>query len=328
MSSFEDAVFAIFAAEEPADLFDSEDAFRRLRRTVHPDVAPPGSEGIATSAFTRLTELWDSARIRPGSSRTDSCRTARAPMIGRYPVGKAIEGDLADLFPSGTALLKIARDPADNDLLTTEAEALRLLPGDRRYRAYFPLLRETFVVEDEGDYRAVNVLDHCDGFVSLADVERAYPDGVDPRDAAWMWRRLLVALGAAHRAGVVHGAVLPEHVLIHPDDHGLVLVDWCYSALAGASVPALVERYRDAYPPEILAKEPAVPATDLYLASGLMLRLMGGRAHEKLRRFANGCRFTAPRMRPDDAWQLLAELDELLQTLYGPRKFRKFTVPA
>ncbi|GAA0268805.1 lipopolysaccharide kinase InaA family protein [Cryptosporangium japonicum] len=312
MSAFEDAVFAIFAAESPADLFDSEDTFRRLRRTVHPDVAPLGSEGIATSAFTRLTELWE----------------ARGPTIGRYPLGeKPIDGDLADLFRSGTALLKIARDPADNDLLAAEADALRR-PKDRRYRAYFPSLRETLVVEDDGDYRAVNVLDRCDGFVDLATVARAYPDGVDPRDVAWMWRRLLVALGAAHRAGIVHGAVLPEHVLIHPDDHGLVLVDWCYSAVPGAAVPALVERYRDAYPPEVLGKQPAVPATDLYLASGLMLRLMGGRAHAELRRFANGCRLKAPRMRPDDAWHLLGELDELLPALYGPRRFRKFALPA
>ncbi len=48
-----------------------------------------------------------------------------------------------------------------------------------------------------------------DGFRSLTEVGTAYPDGVDPRDAAWMWRRLLVGLGFAHRAGVLHGAVLP-----------------------------------------------------------------------------------------------------------------------
>jgi hypothetical protein len=143
-----------------------------------------------------------------------------------------------------------------------------------------------------------------------------------------MWRRLLVALGAAHRAGLVHGAVLPEHVLIHPDEHGLVLVDWCYSVAPGGPVRALVARYRDAYPPEVPARKPATSATDLYLASGLMLRLMGERVPPALRRFATGCRLAAPRMRPQDAWRLLAELDDLLQSLYGPRRFRPFTIPA
>ncbi|GAA3395994.1 molecular chaperone DnaJ [Cryptosporangium minutisporangium] len=245
-----------------------------------------------------------------------------------------VSGDLADLYgvrsADGLALLKVARDPADNDLLATEAEALRR-PIDGQYRAYFPRLVETLRVEDPdtGEQRAANVLEFCDGFVSLADVARAYPDGLDPRDAAWMWRRLLVGLGAAHQAGLVHGAVLPEHVLIHPGEHGLVLVDWCYAVTQpGGYVPALVARYRDAYPPEVTDRKPATPATDLYLASGLMLRLMGGRVHPALRRFATGCRLSAPRMRPQDAWRLLAELDELLHTLYGPRRFRPFSIPA
>ena len=43
---------------------------------------------------------------------------------------------------------------------------------------------------------------------------------------AWIWRRLLLALGHAHDRDVIHGAVLPTHVLIHPEAHGLLLVDW------------------------------------------------------------------------------------------------------
>jgi hypothetical protein len=32
----------------------------------------------------------------------------------------------------------------------------------------------------------------------------------------------------------------------------------------------------------------------------------------------------ALRQRPDDAWRLLAELDEVLKRLYGPPTFRPF----
>ncbi|MHB1432517.1 MAG: hypothetical protein ACYCVZ_10430 [Streptosporangiaceae bacterium] len=35
-----------------------------------------------------------------------------------------------------------------------------------------------------------------------------------------------------------------------------------------------------------------------------------------------------PRSRPDDARRLLAELDEVLARLFGPRRFRPFTMPA
>src|SRR5205814_3713023 len=281
----------------------------------------------------------------------------------RYRLGSQVAvGDLANLYrvthADGAAVLKLPRRPADNDLMEREAAALAKLArdGDPRQHAYAPRLVESFRHEEPatGERRTANVLSDCTDLVSLARVAESYPDGVDPRDVAWMWRRLLVALGYAHRAGVVHGAVLPEHILIHPDEHGLVLVDWCYSVTAhdtpggltepsdrgegtasgdpggvtaaGEPVPAMVARHRDRYPPEVPARRPATTATDIYLATGCMRELMGARAHPALLRFAAGCTLPEPPQRPKDAWRLLAELDELLEDLYGPRKFRPFTV--
>jgi hypothetical protein len=125
----------------------------------------------------------------------------------------------------------------------------------------------------------------------------------------------------------VHGAVLAPHVLIHPAEHGLVLIDWCYSVTPGVRIPALVSEFRDDYPPEVTGRQPAGPATDIYLATVLMRRLMRD-PPPALRRFADGCLYDAPRMRPQDAWALLAEFDELLEDLYGPRRFRPFAMPA
>jgi hypothetical protein len=53
---------------------------------------------------------------------------------------------------------------------------------------------------------------------------------------------------------------------------------------------------------------------------------MGRRAPRSLLDFAQGCRQRLLRARPDDAWQLLRELDEVLFRLYGPRTFRPFTL--
>jgi serine/threonine protein kinase len=211
-----------------------------------------------------------------------------------------------------------------------EADALLRLDtaADPRHRAYAPRLVETFRHRDNtATERRVNVLGRLHGFHTLADVRAAHPDGLDPRDAAWIWRRLLVALGWAHRAGLVHGAVLPEHILVHPAQHGLVLVDWCYSTEPGGTIPALVDRHRGLYPPEVLNHEPASPATDIHLASHCMRQLMGERAPSPLRAFIRGCTLPAEARRPHDAWRLLAELDEALERLYGPRTFRQFTMP-
>jgi hypothetical protein len=257
-------------------------------------------------------------------------------------------GDIANLYRSHRGLLKLARRPADNDLLDTEATALTRLRthGDSRLEAYVPRLIEIQRHLDplSGVVRHANVLAQLDGFRSLAQVRTAFPDGLDPRDAAWMWRRLLVAIGFAHRAGLVHGAVLPEHVMIHPGEHGLVLIDWCYSVTAsshasaamvpssawrhGGAVPAIVGRYRDWYPAEMFARQPPGPGTDIYLAARCMTYLMGEHAPRPLAAFAAGCTLRNPRRRPDDAWQLLGELDELLDRCYGPRTFRPFAIPA
>ena len=244
-----------------------------------------------------------------------------------------IRGDIADLYQVRQgqfkgALLKIVRDPADNDLMRREAAALTRLQDvvDPALLAYFPPLVATGQRDEarSGIRRYVNLIGVLSGFRSLAEVRAAFPAGVDPRDAAWMWRRLLVAIGAAHRAGVIHGAVLPEHVLIHPGDHGLVLVDWCYSVPGPARVRAIVRRYQRWYPPEVLAGDPAGPDLDIWLATRCMAELIRDRAPARMAAFARGCLLASPGRRPQEAWRLLAEFDEMLERLYGPRRFRPF----
>ncbi|EFC79583.1 hypothetical protein [Parafrankia sp. EUN1f] len=316
--------------------------------------------------------------IRVVPRRTAVAKAAGA--AGGRPDGGVIEGDVALLYPaecretaSGTrrtGLLKVPRSAADNDLMEREAAALTRLAraGDRRFAAYAPRLVESFLHtpatgggQCSAPRRRVNVLERLDGFQPLTRVHAAYPQGVDPRDAAWMWRRLLVALGYAHRAGVLHGAVVPDHVLIHPEKHGLVLVDWCYSVIrepdtapavgpaagsvagsaagpdngpaagtadAAARVPAVVPRFAPMYPPEVAARRRPDEATDIYLATRCMTYLIGPGLPARLRAFARGCTLPAVARRPHDAWRLLTELDDVLERLYGPRRFRPFHLPA
>ncbi|MFB4307992.1 molecular chaperone DnaJ [Actinomadura sp. GTD37] len=335
--ALDDALARLDRARVPADLFGADGAeaarrYRRLARLVHPDA----TGGRTRDAFVRLNALWRAYhRDDPAVITT----RRHAYRLDGDPVG----GDLAELYPArpGTGpdvLLKMPRDPRDGDLVEREAAALRRLAadGDARLPAYVPRLVESFRHRDaaSGAQRRVNAIAALDGFHTLAAVKEAFPGGVDPRDAAWMWRRLLAGLGFAHRAGVVHGAVLPDHVMIHPAEHGLVLVDWCYSVPIGhphddpsGRVPAMVDRYAGWYPPEVPGRRPAGPATDVFMATRCMTDLMGGKAPPAMRAFARGCTLPAQHRRPSDAWRLLAELDELLERLYGPRRFRPFHLP-
>lgn len=292
----------------------AEAAYRKWAKVLHPDGVPAARKAAATAAFAKLSRLYAD---RAGKV----LRTRNAT----YRIGEvAHSGDIADLsvVDGGAFLLKVPREPRDNDLMAAEAGALRRLraDGDPKFRPYAPRLVDSFEHEDGNRVRRrVNVVERLDGFVPLSRLRRK----IDPRDAAWMFRRLLAGLGWAHRVGVVHGAVLEEHVLIHPGEHGLALVDWCYS---GDHVTAVVKRRRDAYPPEVFQGRRICPATDIYMAAGLLERLVGDGLPKAMRRFADGCSYDRPRMRPQDCWALLGEFDELLHKLYGPRKFRPFTM--
>jgi hypothetical protein len=314
-----DEAIALVERATAEELFGGRDPharYRTLAKLVHPDAAGPRG----TKAFARLAELW---RNR-GEIRSDRGVYSTATLDFR--------GDLANLYRVPEGHLKLVRDPACNDLMAREAAALRRLAehGDPRYLVYVPRLVDAFRHRPDAAEkpRRGNVVALSAGHLhSLAEVAEKRPHGLDPRDAAWMWRRLLVALGLAHRAGVVHGAVLPEHVLIEPDEHGLVLVDWCHSAIGPAERnPALVTARREWYPSEVIAKAAPGPGTDIAMATRCMTYLMGPRIPDALRAFAAGCMAAALRQRPDDAWRLLTELDEALRRLYGARTFRPFTL--
>jgi hypothetical protein len=307
-----DAISLIEAAIDPGDLFGSDPrrSYRRLARLTHPD-ANPGS-ARAAAAFAKLAALWKQWQGRLGSL--------------------VAFGDIANLYEHGRGLLKLARDPADNDLLDREAAALTRLraAGDPRFQAYVPTLIERQRHRDPASRteRKANLIGRLHGFVTLAEVRAAYPAGVDPRDAAWMWRRLLVAVGFAHRVGVVHAAVVPDHVLIHPAEHGVVLADWCYaSTKPGELMAAVPAGYVGWYPAELSSRRAPGPDLDIWLVARCMTDLMGELAPPPLASFARGCQVANPGRRPDDAWQLLSELDVVLERLYGPRRFRPFVMP-
>lgn len=257
-------------------------------------------------------------------------------------------GDVADVHlafahsnpPSATGtahVLKASRVPDGYALLGSERRTLAHLlaaAGDTTYRRYLPSLTESFTVADRFP-RRVNVFLHEPGLYTLAQVRDRHP-ALDGRHLGWVFNRLLTVLGFCHAHGTLHGAVLPCHVLLQPEGHGLRLVGWGQSVAAGRLVHTLSTRYRDWYPPEVHKKQPASPATDLFLAARCLISLAGGdpladrmpdTVPEPMRRFIRSCLLDGVRMRPNDAWKLQEELAGLLRRLYGPPKFHRLEMP-
>lgn len=351
-TTFSELVDCLHRATQPEEVFGVlqdvvalKRRYRELAAVVHPD-HNAGRIAEASRAFQALQAWYSQARLSLeqhlyGNHTYISAVTRLNQYTGTTP---PLQGDLCDLFPcqvsSGPVLLKVARSSSTNDLLQAEAQALRRIESEltgQRVRAHFPSLVEHFRLRDtEGRVHQVNVLRSEVDYVSLEDVLRAYPNGIEAADAAWMFNRMLTALGVIHDLGIVHGAVHPGHVLIRSDDHNGMLIDWCDSVPLGETIKAVSPPYSGDYPPEVSARQAATAATDTYMAAACMVRLLGGnpvasslpaRVPKAIAALLRACLLPAPSRRSGDAWQIFEDFQEILAGLYGPRTFRPFVMP-
>lgn len=180
------------------------------------------------------------------------------------------------------------------------------------------------------DGKQGSVFRPLDGFFSLEDVKQQYPAGIEPQDMAWMFRRLLVPLGFINHLGYTHCAVLPRHVMIHPEQHGLVLVDWSHAVhVDDGEAGVRIGEFEKWYPPDI--DQPSA-ATDTFMAANLMSWLMGGDPEvlmfpdvpREMRSFLSACTKRSWRERPQDPHAVLEYFDTTIERLWGKRKFRPF----
>lgn len=245
--------------------------------------------------------------------------------------------------PGSNVVFKLVRAKQDNDLVENEARILKALyPSDQKdekYYRYLPKLINSLTYRSRGGAnRRVNLLTRYDGMFTMAEVLGTYPKGLDYRDVVWMYKRLLEGLGFVHSKGIVHGAILLPHVLVHPVNHGARILDWSYAIETAdkGHIKAISKAYRTYYPPEVLAKKPATPATDIFMATKCAIAMLGGEAAtgkmadavpKPLQSFLKGCLLASPSARPDDAWVLHKELTTLLETVVGKPKYRELAMP-
>lgn len=331
----------VLGAGTAYDLFGDTDeitARRRyhdLARVLHPD------HGGDTAIFQRLQTLWGRAQIEfsQGTYGTPDAGVHGLRISSRahtYTLDRRLaNGELADVFTAtdetgAPCAVKLVRRPENNSLLVHEMEVVREVRNETEpaFLPYFPEPQDSFAVKEESVIRRANVFTLLGGFHTLRSVRVAYPDFIDPRDGAWMWRRLLTALGALHKAGVVHGGLLPQHVMILGEQRGMTLVGWCAARRIGEPVTLVSEADRWRYPPEVFDKTGAVPETDIFMAARLIEDLVGPRLPKAFRTHLKACGLRKASMRPGDAWALKDSFDELNGRLFGARRFKPFYMPA
>lgn len=332
------------SAKTPSDLFtDAEKArsiYRRLARITHPD-ANSGDQR-AVDAFAKLSRMWDeyngkstSPRVARGPANTPQGIIFESKRYTFFVGDLAKRTDFANIYPAAYiengaeryAAIKLPRSPKNNDLIENEVKALKTLKEEvpERYQMFHPTTVDTFIHRDKANnkQRRALVTNALPGFVSLREVIDAYPQGISPRHVAWITRRLWPAIDTAHRAGIAHGAVFPENVMIHPVDHGVVLINWAYSQPMGEQLKAVVPSYEKAEWYGLSTKKKLDHRLDVKLAARTMTAVLGDQDAKAFRAFFKGCLVAST----PTAGQLFNEFEELLTEAYGERKYVPFNMP-
>ena len=289
-----------------------------------------------------LVAVREEAARRQVASSTNARRVEFAVKTEKatYQVTTTLaQGDIATVYgghvrgsqPAIQVALKIADQSSDNDLLQHESRVLGLLTAeDGKPVRHFAPPRDQFRT---GDGRLGTVFDHLDGF-DLTQVrdrcrKRGEP-GLPARHVIWLLRRSLAALGWAHKNGILHGNLDPAHILVRPHDHMIWLVDWCWAvvnpARTGQGFKALNECYS---PPEVRERGRPTPASDLYALGKCAIHAAGGDPEKKtvpdmdprLARFLKYLCVESQGGRPQDAWELYFQVDQLRKQIWGTHEF-------
>lgn len=358
-------------ATTPESLFGSvksipelKDIFIELAATVHPD--KHGNAVRATEAFKKLTVLHREAQARItagiyGTKKVTSVPKSTVPIVierkkHKYIIDELIcEGDICSIYKATLVkekihdqkvVLKIVHAPADNDLGENERAMLnKLVPLydpfkkddlEIKMARYVLPWGESFKIKEKGLHH-VNMLPFLDGFYSLKQVHKAYPSLVF-EDVVWVFNRMLEGLGYVHKKKVVHGAIVPDHFMVAPENHAGKFIDFSYAVDddGKSKVKAIASGCRDFYAPEILEKKPALRESDIYMVGKLVVYLCGGNVKNDVivntyskyfTNFIASMLIKNPSRRPNDAWALRDEFEEVMLKNYGKRKFHKFEMP-
>jgi hypothetical protein len=271
----------------------------------------------------------------------------RYVLLGRLGRGDGSDVYLArrDARITELVVLKVARALQDSDLVAREYEVLEELnrstaQGAEHFSRLLPQPVAQGPVKDPvGGSRAAAVYRWSSGFQhTLTEVREVYPGGVDPRAAVWMWKRVLELLGFVHRGGFVHGAVLPPHLLVHPRDHGVILVGWSCAGRFDTwrALPATSAAHEAFYPPAVWKGEAALPTTDLIMCARSIAWVLGGDPESgtvpvgvppplaDLLRKQCDARYGEP---TGDAWRVKELVDAAARECFGPPRYVPFTLP-
>ena len=298
---------------------------------------------VSAEIFHKAFQLWNS----PETYRISSWFS-----IGNshWVLDKYIaNGDISDVYagqrarwPTELAVIKLLRDLQGVALFENVWEVLQRLqrseaPGFDIFTTLIPQpILHGEITGGSNTGQRVNIYRWASGFrYNFEEVLQAYPQGISPKASVWVWRRILEILSFLHHSGIAHGAILPSHLLVQENDHGVRLVGYSAAGPFGKKLANISPRDESFYPK---AHSSLTAPLDLIMSARCVITILGGNPKIgslprtvplKLARLIQQIALTNPvDLEKEDAWSIREELGGIAREIFGPPQFNPIVMPA
>lgn len=260
-------------------------------------------------------------------------------------------GDISDVYtaqrarwPTELAILKLLRNRQDIGLFDNEWDVLHALqqsdaPGADIFTMLIPqpIIHENITAGSLAG-RRVSIFRWESGFRHTFDeVIQAYPQGINPRASIWIWRRILEVLSFIHASGMAHGAVLPAHLLIQENEHGVRLVGYSFAGRIGGNLHPISDVYKSFYPKMEQSRSKLTTQLDLAMSARCIVAILGGNpataslpatVPAQLAGIVQRIALSKPAdASSEDAWTIREKLGEIARKVFGASQFIPIVMP-
>lgn len=334
----------LLKAKRPIDFFGSvttekelKSVYKEYAKKVHPDVAEDSY--LASEACSILNKLYKDGQEELKQGTYDivdpiQIYKHKTPLFEITVKGElyqfyenVFEGEVAYIFKGisqdDIVYLKMAIDPADNDLLETEYEIL----ANTRHQS-LPYVEHKIKINDSNAI----IMREVKG-ITMTELLAQYPNGVPAEHVMWMLERLLSVVGYLHSNCIIHGNIKPENIIINKENHNVSLIGFSFCIPKANTKEAQYKIVNDYYTaPEVNKTETVLPSSDVYSIGKIAIKLLGGdvvrsgmpiKVDARVRGFIRNMVNPISTERPNDAWKLWSELIELRNEVFGTQRFKK-----
>lgn len=294
----------------------------------HPDKVEEKDKKEAENISGKLNALYEEAQELLRLGKWERPKPKVSIMVGKnsiYLEGTIYRGDFCNCFVTeGKELIKIPRVAKDNLKTKKEAEVLNAVwkAAPQNAKQFFPELRRTIRLERKDGERICNIFPHFSAHHSgrgytLEEVIKAYPKGVDLRNAAWMFNRLILALETLHFSDYIHGNLTPSNFIIFPETHYGMLISFTSAGKEGDKA-SIKSEYSSS--DDILST-----SADIYSAVKIMRKLLGSTpVTKRMEGIFKSCELAWGN---NSAQAVFDDFKDALFRHFGPPTRAEFTMP-